>query len=168
MSPAPLPVTPASQRLRAHSPLRIPRQPRRATLLPLCRQALAVLQPQTQPEAPPSQGNQTALALSQMWRADGGHRETYSRPTPTPLATLSRRSRRMKLLFQVPHSVPLTTRRQRAPYLPSNKPSVPNLESQSRSYHTQTTNKPVLPSHFPTPVAIPDASLSTPRTIEFA
>jgi hypothetical protein len=74
----------------------------------------------------------------------------------------------MKQQFQAPHSVPLTTRRQGAPYLPSNKPSAPNLESQSRSYHTQTTTKPVLPSRFPTPVALPDASLSTPRTIQFA
>ena len=48
------------------------------------------------------QGNQTALALSQVWRADGGHRETYRRPTPTPLATLSLPSRRMKLPFQSP------------------------------------------------------------------
>jgi hypothetical protein len=74
----------------------------------------------------------------------------------------------MKLQFQAPHSVPLTTRRQGAPYLPSNKPSVPNLELQTRSYHTQTTTKPVLPSRFPSPVALPAASLTTPRTIEFA
>ena len=35
-------------------------------------------------------------------RADGDHRETYGRPTPTPLTTLSLRSRRMKLQFQAP------------------------------------------------------------------
>ncbi len=45
------------------------------------------------------QRNQTALALSQLWRAHGGHRETYRRPTPTPLATLSLRSRSMKQPF---------------------------------------------------------------------
>src|ERR1019366_7140697 len=90
--PAPLPVALASQRLRPHSPLRLPRQP------------AAGHSPATLPASPCSgsaanpttslhrQGNKTALALSQLWRADGGHRETYGRPDPTPFATLSRRS----------------------------------------------------------------------------
>ena len=75
---------------------------RRATLLPLCRQALAVVQPANPTRSIHGPGNQTALALSQLWRAHGGHRQTYRRPTPTPLATLCLRSRRMKLPFQAP------------------------------------------------------------------
>src|SRR5271165_3208968 len=99
MSSAPLPVALAPQRLRPHSPF------------PLSRQPAAGHSPATLPASPRSgsaanpttslhrQGNQTALALSQLWRAHGGHRETYRRPTPTPLATLSLRSRSMKQPF---------------------------------------------------------------------
>jgi hypothetical protein len=39
---------------------------------------------------------------AQVWRTHGGHRETHGCPAPAPLATLSRRSRRMKLQFQPP------------------------------------------------------------------
>ena len=72
---------------------------RRATLLPLCRQALAVVQPQTQPEA------STAKETRPLWLCPncGGPMVVIERltrrPTPTPLATLSLRSRRMKQPF---------------------------------------------------------------------
>ena len=75
---------------------------RRATLLPLCRQALAVVQPQTQPEA------STAKETRPLWLCPkcGGPMVVIERltaaQTPTPLATLSLRSRRMKLPFQAP------------------------------------------------------------------
>jgi hypothetical protein len=39
--------------------------------------------------------NRAHLALSQMWRPHGGHRETYGCPDPTPFSTFSHRSRRM-------------------------------------------------------------------------
>ena len=42
------------------------------------------------------------LALSQVWRKDGGHRETYRCPDPTPFSALSRRSRRMIRPFRPP------------------------------------------------------------------
>jgi hypothetical protein len=44
----------------------------------------------------------TTLALSQMWRPHGGHRETYGCPDPTPFSTLSRRSRRRIRQFRSP------------------------------------------------------------------
>jgi hypothetical protein len=59
----------------------------------------------------PCPGTEPALALSQMWRPHGGHRETYCCPAPTPFSALSGRSRSMKLRFQArslgaPHLLP--------------------------------------------------------------
>ena len=48
----------------------------------------------------PCPGTEPTLALSQMWRKDGDHRETYCCPTLTPLSTLSPRSRRMIRQFR--------------------------------------------------------------------
>src|SRR5271165_1410110 len=99
MSSAPLPVALAPQRLRPHSPFRLSRQPAAGhspAALPASPRSGSAANPTT---CLHRQGNQTALALSQLWRAHGGHRETYRRPTPTPLATLARRSRRMKQPF---------------------------------------------------------------------
>ncbi len=72
---------------------------RRATLLPLCRQALAAVQPQTQPQA------STAKETTPLWLCPncggphGGHREAYGGSHPAPFATLSLRSRCMKQPF---------------------------------------------------------------------
>jgi hypothetical protein len=46
------------------------------------------------------QGTASSLALSQMWRPHGGHRETYHGPAPTSFAPLARRSRGLKLPFR--------------------------------------------------------------------
>ena len=69
----------------------------------------------------------------------GGHRETYRRPTPTPLATLSLRSRRIKLPFQAPTLGP--HHRQQAACLPPNNSSLPNLGPKSSSHHEQLQPK---------------------------
>jgi hypothetical protein len=47
-------------------------------------------------------GTEPTLALSQMWRPHGGHRETYRCPDPTPFSPLSHRSRRMIRKFRSP------------------------------------------------------------------
>jgi hypothetical protein len=71
---------------------------RRATLLPLCFPVLNAAQPShIRIRGLPCQGTDPALALSQKWLPQGGHRETYACPAPTAFSTLSRRSRRMKL-----------------------------------------------------------------------
>src|SRR5271165_1014456 len=160
MSSAPLPVALAPQRLRPHSPF------------PLSRQPAAGHSPATLPASPRSgsaanpttslhrQGNQTALALSQLWRAHGGHRETYRRPTPTPLATLSRRSRRMKLQLPAP---PLGAPNHPQAWcaLLAPEPAVPSQPRPKIQFPPRATStKTVLPLRFPTPVALPGASLT--------
>src|SRR5208283_2163622 len=98
-----LPVAPAPQGLRPHPQLRLPRQP------PTCHSPAALLATSRCRVATPDRttslpypGTQPALALSPMWWAHGGYRQTYGSPDPTPFSTLPFRSRRMKLLFQAP------------------------------------------------------------------
>jgi hypothetical protein len=50
----------------------------------------------------PCPGTEPTLALSQVRRPHGGHRETYGCPDPTPFSTLSRRSRCMNLQLPSP------------------------------------------------------------------
>jgi hypothetical protein len=93
----------ASQRLRPHSPLWLPRQPAArhfpAALLSTTRSSTAIAD---RTRSLPCPGTELILALSQMWRPHGGHRETYGCPDPTPFSTLSRRSRRMIRPFPSP------------------------------------------------------------------
>ena len=96
----PLPVAPAPQRLRPHSPLRFPRQPS------ACYSAAALRATTRLGITPDPTTNlhassiQPALALPPVWWADAGHPTIYRCPTPTPFSTLSRWSRRMKLQVQ--------------------------------------------------------------------
>jgi hypothetical protein len=84
-----------------HPPLRLPRQPPayrspaalRSTTRP--RTAIAI---QTNRRA--GQAHEPTLALSPMWRPQGGPRETDCCPVPTPFSPLSHRSRAMKLPFR--------------------------------------------------------------------
>ena len=136
---------------------------RRATLLPLCFQLLGAVQPpQTEPEASRCQGTEPSLALSQMWRPHGGHRETYCCPDPTPFSTLSRRSRGMKLQFR--------SRSLGASPSPAGRgaPLLPPTKLLASNFRTQTTIEPILPAlRFSSITDSP--SLSHHRnTIEFA
>src|ERR1019366_8348275 len=116
----------------------------------------------------PGPGTQRTLALSQVWRPHGGHRETYRGPTPTPFSTLSRRSRRMKPQFQLPPLVHLTTSRRGAPFLPPNQAGRPQprlkLSPQPHANYHQTNPDCALVRSTPS-----CRSLShIPNTIEFA
>src|SRR5260370_233880 len=63
------------------------------------------------------------------------------------------------------HSVPLTSCRRGAPFLPPNLLPLANPGSDSRPHPTQTTTKPILSGLSFGPVPVPDASLITPTPL---
>ena len=130
---------------------------RRATLLPLCFPVLNAAQPShIRIRGLPCQGTHPALALSQKWLPQGGHRETYACPAPTAFSTLSRRSRRMKL-----NPRPLLARCS----CPQTRLSASNFRSKACSHHLQLLpNQTCLPSCF-APRLLPGAILITPTPL---
>ena len=91
------------QRLCPHSPLWLPRPPAPrhfpAALLSTTRSHTALAD---RSKNLPCPRTEPTLALSQMWRPHGDHRETYGCPDPTPFSTLPRRSPRMIRQFRSP------------------------------------------------------------------
>ena len=102
-----------ANRRRGHSPATLPASPRSGSAANPTRSIHG-------------QGNQTALALSQVWRADGGHRATNCGSDPAPFSTLSRRCRPMKLQVQAP-SLGAPHHRQMLRTLLAPKPAVRSL-----------------------------------------
>src|SRR6202022_4133148 len=104
------------------------------------------------------------LALSQMRRPHGGHREIYRYPAPTPVSALSRRSRPMKLQFHspslgAPHPLPAWCA------LLAPKPATcfqARLELSPDP--TQTTTKPILHALLLAPMPLSEAFLITSTT----
>jgi hypothetical protein len=74
----------------------------------------------------------------------------------------------MKLQLQASSLGAITTCRRCALFLPPNQHSVSNLSSKSRFRPAPITTKPILPSLFPGPALVPDASRITPTPIEYA
>ena len=136
----------------------------RVTLLPLCFQLLGPVAPlQTEADTSRVPPPQPALALSPMWRSHDGHRETHRCPTATPLATLSLRSRRMKLPFQA-LSLGAHHRQQAVCALLASEQVIrsqprPKIQFPPRASSTKT----ILPLLFPTPVAVPGALSHSPQ-----
>ena len=97
------------------------------------------------------------MAVSSMRWPHGRHRETYCRPVAAPFATLSRRSRHMKLQFQPPS--PVASRHLQALCaLLVLKPAIsfqPRLKILPRPTHA--TTKPILTSLFPAFLTVPEA-----------
>src|ERR1700676_1296349 len=83
----PILVARASEGLRPHSELRLPRQPAArhslAALLSIARRHTAT---PNRTRSIRCQGIEPTLALSSMWWADGGHRENARRPDPAPFS----------------------------------------------------------------------------------
>jgi hypothetical protein len=110
---------------------------RRAALLPLCvsttrrRTAIAIRTRSLALQAAPP-----TLALSQVWRPHGSHRQTDCSPASTPFSTFSRRSRCMKLQLRSCSSVLPITCRRGAPWLPHTKLLAWNFPTQTTIYHS--------------------------------
>src|SRR6516162_1458253 len=151
------------KRLRPHSPLWFPCQPPArhppAALLSTTRSTTAIAHRTRSLSYP---GTELTLALSQMRRPHGGHRETHRCPDPTPFSTLSRPSRRMKQ--------PFPARSLGAPHHPqawcallAPKPAVRSQPRPKIPFPPHANSpKPILASLLPAPVAVPQASLLTP------
>ena len=164
----PLPVAPAPQGLRPHSPLRFPRQPS------ACYSAAALRATTRLGITPDPTTNlhassiQPALALPPVWWADAGHPTIYLCPTPTPFSTLSRCSRRMKRQVQAsalgaPQHPPASC----APLAPK-----PTVRSQPRRYLPQLTHGNYIqtssPFTFSSTSSCSQSLSHKPNTIEFA
>jgi len=165
MSSCALPVASASQRLRPHSPLWLPARHFPDALLSTTQSTTPIAD---RTRSFPCPATQPTLALSQMWRPHGGHRETYGCPDPTPFSALSRRSRRMIRPFRSPlpgasHHLPPSCALLAPKSAPRFKPH-PELSPQPHANYRHTN--PLLPVVNYSPSS---RSLSQqPNTIQFA
>ena len=105
---------------------------------------------------------QPALALSQMRRPHGGHRETYCCPDPAPFSTRPPRSRRMIRLFRSPlsgvsnHLPPWCALLAPKP-APHFQPRLQLLPRPHTNYNQTNPASPLFP-----PLPLPEAFLITP------
>src|SRR5882762_5722187 len=119
-------------------------------------------------QKPPLPRNHPTLALFQMWRPHGGHRETYGCPDPTPFSAHSRRSRRMIRPFRSPlpgasHHLPPSCALLAPKPAPHFKPHLEFSPQPHANYHH--TNPPLPVVNF----SPSSPSLSHhPNTIQFA
>jgi hypothetical protein len=101
-----------------------------------------------------------SLALSQLWRKNGGHRATYACPDPTPFSPLARRSRCMTLQLR---SLSLGA----SHHLQAWCALVVLTKLLASNFRTQTTIEPIRPALRLAPPSIPQVLLITVRHIEF-